>query len=250
VTSAAVALYGDDVHRAALEPPSWSDLTDSSGGDMSTCKRTIVGSLAAVGVAIAVTTMPALRLHAAAAKPTVSPAYNLWDPVTQIGQSRLVRSADGISATFQTSGLVPGAAITLWFGVINNPQACASSPCTLDDTANPDVQADFLYGGGTIVGSSGKATVAGRLAAGDPSGSAFIEFGGEGIGLLDPQQAEVLLLLHSHGPAQSGQLLKAQISSFLGGCEVFLGPNGFASGPGDIPDEVGECSTFRISMHH
>ena len=69
------------------------------------------------------------------------------------------------------------------------------------------------------------------------------------VGLLNPQTAEIQLALHSHGPAGSGQVLKAQLSSFLGGCLVFLGPDGIADGPEDMPDAAGECSTFQYSVH-
>lgn len=70
------------------------------------------------------------------------------------------------------------------------------------------------------------------------------------MGLLDPMSAEVHLLVHGHGPALSGQALKSQLMSFLGGCDVFLGgPDGIADGPGDIPLNVGECSTFQASEH-
>jgi hypothetical protein len=69
------------------------------------------------------------------------------------------------------------------------------------------------------------------------------------VGLLNPLTADVQLALHSHGPAGSGQVLKAQLSSFLGGCQTFLGPDGIADGPEDMPVAVGECTTFQYSNH-
>jgi hypothetical protein len=187
-----------------------------------------------------------------AGRRSVSPVYSTWDTATVLGRSAVVRTDKGISATFETSNLPPGQAITLWFGVINNPAACATSPCTPADADNPDTRADFLWGGGNIVGASGKGALAGRLAVGDVSGSAFIEFGmpQAAVGLTDPWNAEIILLLHSHGPALTGQALKHQMTSFLGGCDVFLGgADGFADGPGDIPANVGECATFQESTH-
>jgi hypothetical protein len=208
-------------------------------------------------VLIAIPTAGAVRdvsaqIGGGAGKRTTSPVYSTWDAATVLGRSALVRNENGISATFETSNLLPGQAITLWFGVFNNPAACATSPCTPADAANPDVQADFLWGSGNIVGASGKGAFAGRLAVGDASGSAFIEFGmpDAAVGLLDPWNAEIILLLHSHGPALTGQALKHQLTSFLGGCDVFLGgPDGFADGPGDLPTNVGECSTFQGTTH-
>jgi hypothetical protein len=212
-------------------------------------RLTTLGLLALLGTP-ALT--PALSADGNALGPTVSPVYNIWDPGTVVGTSRLIRTAKGISATLTSTDLPPGHALTMWFGVFNNPAACASNPCTWSDGDNPDVQLDFLYASGHVVGRSGRGTFSAHLKVGDPSGSAFVEFGGEGIGLLDPWNAEVHLLLHSHGPAQSGQLLKSQITSFLGGCEVFLPgptPDFFASGPQDIPVNPGECSTFQDSGH-
>jgi hypothetical protein len=69
------------------------------------------------------------------------------------------------------------------------------------------------------------------------------------VGLLNPLGAEVLLMLHAHGPAATGQLLKSQISSFLGGCDEFLGPDGVADGPEDMPVSAGQCSTVQVSAH-
>jgi hypothetical protein len=62
------------------------------------------------------------------------------------------------------------------------------------------------------------------------------------VGLLDPMNAEIQMAIHSHGPAVPGPTLKAQLSSFLGGCRVLLDVV-------DFPDEVGECVTFQSSIH-
>lgn len=194
-----------------------------------------------------------LRLHAAeqADNVTTSPVYWMWDAGTVIGTSRLVRTESGLSAVLHASGVPKGHAMTLWFAVFNNPGACATSPCTLADAGNSEVLVDFLWGGGAVTGGSGKVHLAGHVKAGDPSGSVFIEFDNSAaaIGVIDPRTADVMLLVHSHGPAVPGQVLKSQLSSFLGGCSVFLGPEGFAAGPGDIPLAVGECSTFQVSVH-
>jgi hypothetical protein len=183
---------------------------------------------------------------------TTSPVHWTWDSGAVLGESTLVRTRAGISASFRTTGLPPGQAITLWFIVFNNPAACASNPCGGADFTNPAVQADALWATGHNVGGSGRGGFGAHLRVGDASGSALIEMGqpDAAVGLLDPMNAEVHLLLHSHGPALSGQALKAQLTSFLGGCEVFLGgADGIADGPADIPVNVGECSTFQASVH-
>lgn len=222
---------------------------------MTNQSRTPIRSFALLGaITLAVAGGLGVAAHegGGADKRTTSEVYSTWDSAAVLGQSALVRNENGVSAVFQTSNLPPGSAVTLWFGVFNNPAACATHPCTPDDAANPLVRADFLWGGGHVVGASGRGTFAGYLPVGDSSGSAFIEFGmpQAAVGLADPWNAEVILLLHSHGPALTGQTLKYQLTSFLGGCDVFLGgADGFADGPGDIPTSVGECSTFQTSTH-
>ncbi len=71
----------------------------------------------------------------------------------------------------------------------------------------------------------------------------------ESVPPTDPFGAEVVLARHSHGPAATGTALVDQLSSFLGGCTTFDGPDGFASGPEDVPDAPGECSTITRSLH-
>jgi hypothetical protein len=181
---------------------------------------------------------------------TTSPVYWNWDAATAVGTSTLVRTNAGLSFTYHTSLLPAGQVVTVWIVVFNNPENCATHPCTAPaDVDNPDVHADFLYGGGHIIGGSGRGNFGGHLSVGDASGSGLAELGFPAVGLLDPFNAEVILALHSHGPAASGQVLKAQLSSFLGGCQIFLGPDGIADGPEDMPVAVGECSTFQYSVH-
>ena len=102
---------------------------------------------------------------------------------------------------------------------------------------------------------AGTTTFAGHLQAGDTGASGKAELAAAGVApvvavpLTDVDGAEVVLALHDHGPADSGQTLRAQLSSFLGGCSTFNGPDGFAAGPADIPDAMGECSTFQRSLH-
>ncbi len=181
-----------------------------------------------------------------------SPVYWWWDSENSVGTSRLIRHRNGISARYSTKGLPAGQAVTLWFIVFNNPDGCSTTPCTLpDDLFNPAAEADFLWGGGQVIGAAGRATFGGYLQVGDLSGSGFPEVGFEqlAIGLTDPLGAEVHLALHSHGPAMTGETLTAQLSSYTGGCETYVGPNGFAGGPEDLPDAEGECSTIQRSIH-
>lgn len=190
---------------------------------------------------------------AAPADRTTSNAFWTWDPSGSAGVSTLVRTDAGLSATYKTEGLPPGQAITMWFIVVNNPEACNSSPCSIEDVLfNEAAQGDFLIGAGNVIGGSGVGNFGGSLKVGDISGSGFAEIGmpERAVGLLNPRGAEVHLALHSHGPALIGQTLKSQISSFTGGCAVFLGNQfGIADGPDAVPSEVGQCSTIQASIH-
>jgi hypothetical protein len=213
-------------------------------------------------VAVAVTALLSLTLGmgAALAMPagqSTQPVVWTWDPTTPVGTSTLVRTDAGISATFHSSGLPAGQAVTMWFVIFNEPEACFATPCGLADLLfNEDAEGDFLVGAGTVIGGSGSGDFAGHLQVGDVRGSAFPEIGipERVIGLTNPRTAQVGLLLHSHGPKVPGQLLASQLSSFTGGCDVFLGDlelpgSGIADGPDDVPQAVGECSTIQASVH-
>ncbi len=199
-----------------------------------------------------------------ASQESAADVYWSWDTSNQVGTSNLTRNKNGISAEYSTDGLPSGQAMTLWFIVFNNPEACEAGPfsCGLADMgADRPAQGDFLLASGHVIDEDGSATFDGSLKVDDTSGSGLAEFpdacipdlpdcGGE-VGLVDVENALVVLALHSHGPELTGQELESQISSFLGGCENFIGtgPDGFAAGEEEIPANIGECSTFQISPH-
>jgi hypothetical protein len=182
-----------------------------------------------------------------------------FDHETAIGSSILVRSESGVTAVVETSGLPAGHAMTLWVIFFNRPEACDSSPCAdleaapdelLADLFAPSVEADFHVGSGLVTGAGARVVFGGHLAIDDLTGSGRAEIGfDEGVPLLDPARAEVLLAIHSHGPKLHGRDLKAQISSYLGGCATFLGEAGFATGPDEVPDSQNECATIQYSLH-
>jgi hypothetical protein len=188
---------------------------------------------------------------AGSAARSVQPISNLWDP-TPVGEATLVRTTSGLTATVQSNDLPSGQAVTLWFIVFNNPSACASVCGLADLLFNLEAQGDFIVGGGHVTGASGTGGFGGHLAVGQTAGSGFPEIGmpDRPIGLSNPWGAQVTILLHSHGPAMTGATLQSQISSFTGGCTVFLGDlelpgSGLADGPEDVPDAPGECSTLQ-----
>lgn len=183
---------------------------------------------------------------------TRSNVHPWWDAQKVVGRSMLQRSQDGLKVGVRifSRSIEPDTVLTMWIMVFNTPGGCATSPCSVLDLENPAANADWLYGGG-IVTSGSLVLFGGSLGRDDDSGSGWIELGFPdfAMGVTDPENAEVMLAIHSHGPAGSGSWLKNQMSSYLGGCLTFLGPGGFASGPEDIPDEVNECSTIYYSIH-
>lgn len=212
------------------------------------CKKSGTKWILAIALAVGLGSTPAVWAHDS----SDAAVYNFWDPIEVVGRSSLERNVDGLKARVKinASNTQSTHVYTLWFVVFNTPDGCATSPCSVADTFNPGANADFLFGGGTVT-TDNKVEFGGSLATGDTSGSGMNEIGfpGLALGLTDPFNAEVMLAIHSHGPAGSGEVLAAQLSSFLGGCEVFLGPQGFAAGPQDVPDEAGECSTIMYSVH-
>ena len=174
-----------------------------------------------------------------------------WDDDSTIGGSLMIRGNDAIRAGVYSRSLTPGDVATLWFIVFNNPEACSTDPCSVPaDVFNPDAEADFHWGAGAVVNAWGRVWLRGSLNVGETAHSGKAETGlADAEALSNPHGAEVVLAIHSHGPALTGADLDAQLSSFTGGCAVFNGPDGFASGPQDIPDEVGECSTLTHSLH-
>lgn len=176
-----------------------------------------------------------------------------------VGKSQLVRTDTGISGYYKTDVLTPDNAATLWFIVFNYPEECIAGPyeCSPYDLG-PDAPAmgDFLLASGHVIDGNGRGKFDGYLAVGDTSGSGYAEVNCPDTnecapGLIDPQGALIILAVHDHGPAQTGQVLEDQISSFLGGCVGDFNGNefGFATGPEDIPDADGECSTIQFSPH-
>jgi hypothetical protein len=132
--------------------------------------------------------------------------------VQQGAGSQLTRDKDSIFGIISTKGLNPGWVYTAWFGIFNNPDQCATRPCSGADFANPAVMGSRVNFGGRLIGPDGAATYGGFLSLGDTT-SAF-----DGPGLLDPKHAEIHMVVRSHGPSLMGSAFTEQLSVFNGGC--------------------------------
>jgi len=189
-----------------------------------------------------------------------SPPYWTFAAPPPQGSTDLVRTKHGLFAKFRTTGLPAGHAVTLWIMFFDNPEACATPyACNPDtDLGQPGVRFDFHYAGARIVHEN-RTTFWGYLPINEVSTSGFAELAAIGAAppffvtpLTNPKGAQVILALHSHGPAQSGAALYEQLTSYLGGCNLpFLGDaSGFAQSFSDVPANEGECSTVQVSFHN
>lgn len=135
--------------------------------------------------------------------------------------STLHRNKNGITVNFNTNGLIPGNAYTLWFVVFGDAPGPPSS----------------THAAGHIVGGSGKGNFSGHISVGDIFDNMNV--------FNNPLTAEVHMALRTHGPAQPG-MIPEQIQTIDGGCT-----SGFPSGPVLYPDSdvVGYCANIQVAMH-
>jgi len=157
------------------------------------------------------------------------------DDCVDVGESRLLRSADGIVATVTTSRLRKGQAYSLWWVVFNNPEACAPGPCNVEDLSNEDTQPTAIWGSGAVVGDFGTGNQA--------SGQFTAVLNKDETPLTEEQSledAEILLVIRSHGRAlRSGT--GDQITDYNGGCSVDVTPA--------VPKKRGECANVQFAIH-
>jgi hypothetical protein len=127
--------------------------------------------------------------------------------------AQLIRNKNGISYQIHAEQLNPGNAYSHWLVVINNPAACAATPCNaVDILTNPNTDSQVLSGGtGTVAGAAGKGTLAGSARVGALSGWL------DGRSLHDPFSAEIHLVINDHGP-KLPEFMPGMISTYRAGC--------------------------------
>jgi hypothetical protein len=104
------------------------------------------------------------------------------------GDASLVRTDNGITMTYHSTGLPAGEAVTLWWIIF-------------EDGALVSAQ----FAAGHVIGNDGVGNFAGHLAEGDTSGCFLPADQFPCQGLSDAQNAEVWLLARVHGPADPGR---------------------------------------------
>lgn len=134
----------------------------------------------------------------------------------------LVTTEEAAFAHMETQELEPNHVYTLWWVVINNPEACAQLPCTAEDVLQRTaaVKADVTYADGVVAGPDGSAVLNGALRKGELADSWF------GNGFANPQDAEIHLVVNAHGPLLPA-LAYSMLSSYRGGCRSDSLPEAF-----------------------
>ena len=130
---------------------------------------------------------------------TTSPVVDFATGSVVFGESTVMRTENGITASLTVSGLPPGA-YTFWMRVDAPGVAPAAGRLA-----------------GHVVGESGNATFSGHVKTGDVVGDPSIP-GLEGT-LQDPLHAKITLVVRSHGPAVPGQIFE-QTHTFQPGVAV------------------------------
>lgn len=160
------------------------------------------------------------------------------------GESNLTRTDGMVLASVEAEGLTPGDVYTVWWVVFNNPDACSAPGCGEDDIfagGNPanglnvaGVEAAGIGVGNAtanIAKANGTAEFGARLKRGDtasdhqilfPAGLEFDEDGNPGPLLTaSGNDAEVHLVIQSHGQARGGPQLLEQLTYVETGCTPF-----------------------------
>ena len=142
----------------------------------------------------------------------------------QRGTSELVRDAEGIAMSIDTTDL-PVGAFTVWWVIFNNPSGCTNNDCGGSDTGagggpNP-AEASILWATSGIVGPDRHGHFSALLGVGlDKAPGEVVR----GPALTNPAGAEVHLVLKFHGPPQfdDPEILARQLTTFAGDCARLL----------------------------
>lgn len=150
--------------------------------------------------------------------------------------ARLTQTDSGVSYNLRTTGLMNGHAVSIWWVIFNNPDAC-DGDCGEADLFEPAVNAAVMSGGRNVVGGSGRWSFAAHLNEGEITNEhpAFQD----GPGLMKPRMAEIHIVVRSHGPKLE-EHMPEQLKTFGAGCTDFLEA-------GTMPTDEGECADVQFA---
>lgn len=126
------------------------------------------------------------------------------DPINgdaSVGKALLLRDENGVAMSLKSHQRKGHTAIILLV-VWNFPENCiVPGACTEADLRTEEVSADALVVAGAEISEEGIGSFSGYLRVGDITGSIFpTEQGLPALGLIDPQRAQINLVVHSNGP--------------------------------------------------
>ena len=144
--------------------------------------------------------------------PTTTPFTKIADGSTvERSSGSIERFDDRIELELVTHELTPGDAYSVWMMIMNNPSECAQSPCSDNDFGNDAVDSSMLGAAGGVADESGSITLTVIRMTDDLEGTVF------GNGLTNPSEAQIGIILRTHGPAIIDSL-DEQLSTLNGGC--------------------------------
>jgi len=134
-------------------------------------------------------------------------------------EATLLRTRNNVRMTIKTTDLEPHHTYTIWWVIFNNPEECESDCDMMVDLFNDEVGGSLLYAAGNVIGGNGKGNFAGSLRVGDISGcqAPWDVFNFCREGLVDVQNAEIQLVVRTHGERIPG-MVNDQINTYAGGC--------------------------------
>ena len=159
-----------------------------------------------------------------------SDVYWFSDGTDTGGESRITRTSNMIVVLLEAENLVPGDAHTIWFVVFNNPEACTDGmgnpgPCDDNDFTPDTIAAAQIAVGnatGNVAKTDGTAEFGGRLVQNENLGGHQVLFGAgfssPYLLTADPDDAEVHLIVQSHGQARGGPSLLEQLAYVDSNC--------------------------------
>lgn len=166
-----------------------------------------------------------------------------FDPVEGSSGSATV-SEDGAKIKIKATGLEPGHVYTMWVVYFNDSLLCVDG-CNGADLATAG--GGVIWGAGKIGGDDGRATFVANLRNGDAA---------EYVGNTPPppfafaayeagSNNEFHVVIRSHGPKIPG-LVRSQLGTYGGGCEVNVGPFPEQVGDFPVPAAPGECGDIQL----
>ena len=125
----------------------------------------------------------------------------------------LMATEAGVSLHMVTDELEANHVYSLWVVIMNNPAACATSPCTPSDVlGNVDgVQSEITWGDSILFSGESRAEFTAFIPTGDVVGGWY------GNGLNDPLAAEIHMVINDHGEVIP-ELAANMLNSYRGGC--------------------------------